>query len=142
MNDIVTAIRGILEPLDPEDDPELVPEVTVDDTAAQPLTFRPATLYVYPRQLAETPIETGPTARRDFTVMAVLTGPEAGESADERRSGDVSEFLDARREAYLAAVRANQHGVAWDFLRASEDAGPSNLEVRAIALRLSGYVIV
>lgn len=136
MNAIVAEIRRILEPDDPYS------EIAVDESAARPLTFRPRTLYVYPGQLTENPIETGPTARRDFSVSVILTGPEAGEEADGVRSPEVSAFLDEKREAYLATVRAHQHGTAWDFLRASEDVGPSNLEIRALSLRLSGYVIV
>lgn len=139
MNDIVAEVRTILEP-----DP-IAPafrDVAVDETGAKPLAFRAETLYVWPGPLAEAPVETGPTARRDFTVSVVLTGPEAGEEADGRRSVDVSDWFDEKREAYLEAVRANQRGTAWHHIRAAEDNGPANLELRALSLRLTGYVIV
>lgn len=139
MNDVLAAVRAMLEP-DPGY-PSPVP-VTVDTTDAKPLRTAPLTLYVYPERVVEVPVETGPTARRDFIVAVVVTGPDAGEEAAQQRDPDVSAFLDARREAYLAAVRANRHGTAWHHIAAAEVAGPATLEHRSLALRLTGYVIV
>lgn len=136
---IVEAVRELLEP---EPTPPALREVAVDTTAAKPLKSAARTLYVYQETLTESPIETGPTARRDFVLMAVLTGPDAGEEARSARDIAVSGFLDGRREAYLAAIRGARHTTDWDHIRAAEVAGPATLEHRSIALRLTGYVIV
>jgi hypothetical protein len=139
VNDILAAVRDLLEP---EPVPPAVRAVAVDTTGAKPLVTVARTLYVYPERVAEAPVETGPTARRDFVIAAVVTGPDAGEEASSQRDPEVSAFLDGKREAYLAAVRANRHGTAWHHLSAAEVAGPTTLEHRSLALRLTGYVIV
>lgn len=140
MNAVLAAVRALLEP-DPED-PEEEREVAVDETSAVPLKWRPKTLYVSTVQLAERPIETGPTARRDFAVSVLLTAWEAGEEADSRRSAEVSTWLDTKLEAYLAALRGARHASDWDHIQAAVDRRPANLELRALSLRLTGYVIV
>lgn len=132
--EILADIRTVLEPGD---------AIAKDLTDAKPFAYAPATLYVYPERVSEVPIETGPTRRRDFTVRVELTGPDAGEESGQARDGSVSAFLDERRGAYFAAVRANERGARWDHLRAAEDPnGPATLQVRGIGLRLSGYQIV
>lgn len=132
--EILADIRTILEP---------GAAVAKDLTEAKPFAYAPQTLYVYPERVSEVPIETGPTRRQDFTVRVELTGPDLGEEASQQRDQAVSAFLDGRRGAYFAAVRANERGARWDHLRAAEDPnGPATLQVRGIGLRLSGYKIV
>lgn len=138
MNDILEAVRALLEP-DPDPDPR---DVALDETNAKPFDWRPSTLYMWPEAIAETGIESGPTARQDFSIAVVLTGSAEGEEADRRRSGDLSDFLDDRRDAYLAVVRSNQRTALWGHLQAGSAIAPATLQLRSIGLRLSGYRIV
>lgn len=140
MNEIIAAVRELLEPA-PED-PEEPVLVAVDETAARPFAWAEQTLYVYEEATVDTPIETGPVVRQDFTLRAVLTGPRLGEEAKQTRLPAVSTFLDTRRDAYLAAVRASQRTALWGNLRAASAPGPATLQVRSIALRITGYRIV
>jgi hypothetical protein len=100
VNDILEAVRELLEP-DPDPEPR---DVALDETNAKPFDWRPSTLYMWPEAIAETGIESGPTARQDFSIAVVLTGSAEGEEADRLRSrDDLSDFLDERRDTYLAA---------------------------------------
>jgi hypothetical protein len=119
-----------------------VRDVAIDETYAKPLAFRAETLYVWAETVTDVPLESGPTAREDFDLRVLLTGPEAGEEASSQRSAEVSEWLDGKREVYMAAVRANGRTTDWGHLRASATPGPANLQLRSLALRLSGYRIV
>lgn len=138
MNDILDALRPLLEP-DPDPDPR---EVALDETNAKPFTWSPSTLYLWCSGVTETGIESGPVVRQDFTIEVVVTGPEVGEEAHQKRDPAVSTLLDTRREQYLAAVRANQRTTLWGHLRAASATAPATLQLRSSALRLSGYRVV
>jgi hypothetical protein len=138
VNDILAAVRELLEP-DPDPEPR---DVAVDETSAKPFDWRPSTLYIWPEAIAETGIESGPTARQDFSIAVVLTGSAEGEEADRLRSSDLSDFLDERRDTYLAAIRENQRTALWGHLQAGSATAPATLQLRSIGLRLSGYRIV
>lgn len=138
MNDVLAAVRALLEP-DPDPDPRVV---ALDETNAKPFTWLPSTLYAWVSQLSEIGIESGPVVRQDFAIDVVLTGPDAGEEPMRERDPDVSDFLDTRRDVYLAAVRTNQRTTLWGHLRAASANAPATLQLRSTALRLSGYRIV
>lgn len=139
IQDIVAAARELLEP-DPT--PPDVATVTKDETGAQPLVWRPRTLYVWPTANRVVPIESGPTGRQDFTLQAVYVA-DGHEEAVSERSADVSDELDEKRGAYMDAARHNQVTSTWDHIRASErTTPPRTLQERAVAIELSGYRIL
>ena len=138
MIEILDALRALLEP-DPTPDPRVV---ALDEANAKPLKSLPLTLYLWVTQVSETGIESGPTARQDFVIDLVLTGPDAGEEPALERDPVVSSFLDTRRAGYLAAIRSNQRTSLWGSLRAASATAPATLQQRSTALRLSGYRIV
>jgi hypothetical protein len=131
--DVVAGLRAILEP-----DPDAV---EVDETGAEPLSRATDTLYVYPVRVAESSIESGPTARQDFEVVAVFA-VAASESAQRRRDEEVSAELDSRLGRYLAAVRGHRATPLWDFIQAAQRPAPTSLTSRAVALGITGYRIV
>ena len=140
MNDLVAAVRAILEPLPTPPDEPLV---AIDETCAKPFSYKPRTLYLYPTRVVETAFESGTARRQDFTLVAEVTAADEGEEPDLERKTTVSEFLDDRREAYFAAIRDNQVSSDWLYLRAAEEGpGPATLEHRSLALRLTGYRFV
>lgn len=140
IDDIVTAARNLLEP-DPT--PPAVATVTKDTTGAAPLIWRPKTLYTYPSPAGnrEVPIETGPTARQEFSILAVYVADGHEESVDERDPAVTAE-LDAKRDAYMAVARHNRVNSTWHHIRATERTPPRTLQSRAVAIELSGYRIV
>lgn len=139
IGDIVAAARELLEP-DPT--PPAVATVTKDLTGAKPLVWRGKTLYVYPVANREVPIETGPTARQDFTLLAVYVA-DGHEEAVLERDPDVEAELDAKRAAYMAVARHNRVTTTWHHMRATERSNPPRtLQSRAVAIELSGYRIL
>lgn len=137
--DIVAALRDLCEP-DPT--PPALPTVIKDLAGAQPFAWTPGTLYVYPTRNVETPIETGPTARQDFTVTAVYVD-DSGEEPDQERDPAVSARLDAKRDAYMAVARTHRTTTVWHHIRAAEaNRSPRTLQARAVAIDFSGFRIV
>lgn len=134
MSALLEAIRALVED----------PDVATDETGAEPYDWRPGTQYVYEADGSpvERAFETGPTARQDFAVRFVYVA-EAHEEASRDRDAAVTAALEARRDAVLAAVRANRANATWLHLDAEAEARPpATLTSRAIALRLTGYRFV
>lgn len=138
IQDVVDAIRDLLEPAPVDPDPVIVER---DLTGAKPFIWQGGTFYVYPTRLVETPIETGPVVRQDFGVAAVFV-LSSTEEADLKRDADISAALDAKLGAYLAAVRTNHVTTLWGHLRAAMATPPHTLQTRAIALDITGYRLV
>lgn len=136
--DVVAAVRDLLEP-DPV--PPAV-ATTKDETAAEPFAWEPDTLYVYPIESGETPIETGPTARQDFALLAVYVA-DSHEEAGQRRDPATSALLDAKRARYIDAVRLNRVSPTWLHLRATERRNPPRtLQSRAVAIEIRGFRVI
>lgn len=133
IQDLVAAMRDLLEP---------DPEVNRDLAGEEPLKWDEDTLYVFPFRNVTTPIETGPTVRQDFGLVAVWVA-RGGEEARQKRSVEVSAALDVKRGAYMEAVRTNQVTAVWDHIQAAERARPPRtLQARAVAIEVTGYRIV
>lgn len=134
MNAILDVVAGLRELLEPGD------TVTKDETGAPPLEHKPEVLYAYadPVRLLETPIDTGPTIRQDFTVVAEFM-ESSSENALQRRDVEVSEPLDDRLGRWLAAVRTNQVTAIWMHIRAAARPAPRKMTGRGIAIAISGY---
>lgn len=136
--DVVERVRLLLEPDD---------QVEVDEGGAAPKEWATAgadeaRLYVFPDpRLREVPFESGPTARQDFTVHAVLVAPSA-EEALKQTDAELSAWLDEKRGTYLEAVRLNRTTETWHHLVAAERPAPRTLTTRSLALELSGYRFV
>ena len=106
-----------------------------------PDDWAPERLYVYPTALRETPFESGPGRRQDFTIAAVFVAP-SGEAARQLVDEDVDEYLDELRGRYLDAVRHNAVTVLWHHMTAAEARAPRTLEGRGVAFDLTGYRLV
>lgn len=133
--DITAALRALLEPVGPG-------QAVVDLSDAEPFTWEGDTFYLYPIANAETAIETGPTARQDFGLMAVYVA-DSHEEADMERSQAVSAALDAKRAQYIDAVRMNRVTTTWHHIRAAERPNPPRtLQSRAVAIEIRGYRVI
>lgn len=143
IQDVVTGIRDLLEPVPADPDPG-DPVVIRDTTGAKPFVWEAGAdgaIYVYPTRVAEIPIETGPVVRQDFAIAAVFVLPGDEEPAMERDAA-VSAALDAKLGTYLAAVRSHHVTTLWGHLRASMANPPRTLQTRAVALDITGYRIL
>lgn len=137
--DVVAEVRDLLEP-DPV--PPATTTLTKDETAAEPFVWEPDTLYVYPVSSGETPIETGPTARQDFALLAVYVA-DSHEEPGMRRDPAVSSLLDTKRAQYIDAVRSNRVSPTWLHLRATERSSPPRtLQSRAVAIEIRGFRVI
>lgn len=136
VQDLVAAARVLLEPAD---------QVDVDETGAEPLDWAAAAegcWYVFPAPpIAEVPFESGPTARQDFRLRAVLVVPSS-ESALRQRDPDISAWIDEKRASSFDAIRRNRSTVTWHHIVATEVPGPELLTKRSLALDLTGYRFV
>lgn len=133
---------ALLDLLEPDPTPPALPTVTKDETGEEPFAWAADTLYLYPIRNAETPIETGPTARQDFAFLAVFVA-DSHEEARHRRKASISSQLDAKRVQYMNAVRNNRVTSTWHHIRASERPNPPRtLQSRAVAIEISGFRIV
>lgn len=134
VQDLVAAMRDLLEP-DPAD-------VVKDLGGEEPLVWDPNTFYVFPFRNTTVPIETGPTVRQDFGLLAIFVA-EAHEEARLERKPEVSALLDTKRGAYMEKVRLNQSTVLWNHVRAAElRRAPRTLQGRAVAIEITGYRII
>lgn len=134
IRDVCAGIAALLEPSS---------QAEIDETSSPPFSWEPGRLYVYPTSQRFTPIESGPTVRQDFDLLAVYVEEGEGEEALRRRSAELSDALDQKADGYTRAVRTNQRTALWDNIQAALDARPpATLQTRAIALRISGYRIV
>lgn len=122
----------------------------VDATGAQPFEYAPNHLYCWmPEPSVYTPAGTRDTVgrndREDFGYLAVYVPPQATGAASERRtktrSRALSELLDTKAEAYIAAVAAIPvNRPHWLHLAAVvEHDHIRTLDVRAVGIRLRGY---
>lgn len=137
--DLALGLVDLLEPVDHEDDPEAPVR---DRTAAEPLRWSGNTLYCFPFRNETRPIETGPTVRQDFGLVAIFVAPSAEESRSER-DPEISALLDAKRAAYMELVRTHQTSLLWDHIQAAErQRPPRTLQTRAVAIEVTGYRIV
>lgn len=132
--DVVVALRSALEP---------DAQVDVDETGTKPIDWEAAepALYVFPLRLREAAFETGPTARQDFAVAAVIVAP-SDEEARRRIDVDLADWLDEKLGAYLDVVRRNRSTALWHHLEAAERPAPQVLTARARALEISGFRFV
>lgn len=132
--DICDALALVLEPLaDPN-------TVVVLDT--EPGEFEQDRLYVWPTRWDEVPFETSSARRQEFDVLAVYMPEAEGEEATGERSRDLADLLDAKRAAYMAAIRHNQTTTVWGFIRAAVEAAPVTIQSRGAQVRVSGWRIV
>lgn len=137
--DVVGVLRDLLEP-DPT--PPATTTLTKDKTGAQPLEWDPDTFYIYPGPTAETAIETGPTARQDFSVIAVYVA-DSHEEASSERDAATSTLLDTKRAQYIDAVRTHRVTTTWHHIRAVErSTPPRTLQSRAVAIEIRGFRII
>lgn len=113
-----------------------------DDTAEQPFDFTAGTLYVWEESSVQRPIDTG-GVREDFVIMAAI--PErTSEEALGKRSRETSLALDAHRNRMLYLIRHHASVAGfWDHIEgASVPSFLRQLELRGIAVRISGYRII
>lgn len=104
-------------------------------------------LYVYPIRVVESQFETGPTRRQDFTIALVYITDDLGEGAALDLDEDLADTLDAKRGAYMAAIRQNYWpGAAvprhpWEHLGpvTADTPDPRPIDKRSAAVRVSGW---
>ncbi len=134
IGDVCAGVAALLEP-------DL--QADIDEAAVEPYSWVAGKLYVYPTRQRFTPIESGPTVRQDFDLLAVYVADGEGEEATRERSAELTSELDRKADSYARAVRTNQWTVLWDNLVAGLDVRPpTTLATRALAVRVSGYRIV
>jgi len=134
ITDVCAGVATILEPTQQAD---------IDETWIEPYEWAPGRLYVYPTRQRFTGIESGPTARQDFELLAVYVVSGEAEEAKRQRSADITAALDAKASEYETAIRHNQRTELWDHLAANLDVRPpATVATRAVALRVSGYRLV
>lgn len=142
---VVDAIRDLCEPPDQADDTRSIAGVLIDRTCAQPIgDAQPNTIYAWEAACRERPIGTG-EVQQDFEVTVLYIVDGKGEEGVLQRSREVSEALDERRAAYMKLVRDFANIPPWDSgnIQATSDADfIRQLEVRGIAIRVTGYRLV
>jgi hypothetical protein len=132
MLDLVDAILDLVEPNDDQ--------VAKDRAGEEPLTWTPGTLYAYGFRNADTVIESGPTRRQDWGVRLVFVAPSDGEEATRERKREVSDVLEEKRIAYMAAIAEAQVSPVWLFAQAAESpTRPRTLQTRALAIDITGW---
>lgn len=117
------------------------PDVVTDDTGAEPQTFDPNTVYVFPDGDSElVGAETGPPGRQNFDVLAVFMADDRGEEARRERTQDVTTVLLSRRDTWIDRLQQRESCDLWAHISVSSDEDyTSNFEGRAIAVRVQGY---
>lgn len=132
---IIDALQALVEP-----DPETGP--TIDDAASQPFDFAGNTLYAWEENSMRRSIGTGGEVREDFTIVLVYCS-EAAEEAWSQRSREISIALDAKRTAYLDAIRSHEGVGPWGYISGASDPDfVRAFEVRGIAVRVTGWRIL
>lgn len=157
MNDVLDAIAGILEPgtASPSTDSDgsqtrvATSGVVVDLNASEPMVYRTNHLYLWTELDQYNPEGAGSpqiSVREDFQLIAVFAGDAGEEEAQQQRTRAVSDALDAKATAYLAAIAANRSRFAdlsaspWQHLQAVVDHDLARLfNVRSVAVRITGY---
>ena len=117
-----------------------------DRTGAEPFVFdgRPDTLFGFEidddrRGTAGVSSGAGEDLVR-FAVELVYVADSGLEEAEQLRRRSVSSAIDAKRELYVARIRAVRSGASWQDLRCAVDVDyVRSWQVRGFALRLYGY---
>lgn len=137
--DLCSALANLLEPEPEEPAVRAVTPIVLD---TEPLTWEKEHLYVYPLRVAEETFETGPTRLQRFDLSVVYV-TDSGDEARSERDPVLAAALDAKRGAYMAAVRQNYHNQVWEHLTAlADDARPRGLDKRSAAVRITGWRLV
>jgi hypothetical protein len=117
-----------------------IPSSSVDDSSAMPDLYDPDTLYLWEASDSRRPQGVS-TKRHEFEFQAVYAAPDLGEEA-RMQNGDraVTNALDSRLSAMLAAIRASQHTTEWSNLTVRVDPDfMANYGARGFMLRINGY---
>jgi hypothetical protein len=148
--DVVDGLRDLLEPPDAQNDGFSLNGVAIDRSCAEPIGDAQAnTVYAWEEACRDKPIGTG-EVQRDFEIVVLYVADGAGELAIGQRSRDVSEALDAKREAYMKLIRENANiGFGGDAptgrgnIQATSDADAlRQFATRGIAIRVTGWRLV
>lgn len=117
--------------------------IAVDESGERPYDWTPETLYVWEESSAWTSIGTG-EKREDFVVMAAIA-EATGEEAAGQRSRETTVALYGYRDAFLEAIRTHANTGPWadgNIEGASVPAYLRQLDVRGVAVRISGYRLI
>lgn len=138
--DVCSSLSTLLIPVPVPPDPDTIARIVLD---TEPLEWITETLYVYPVAVDEVPFETASGRRQEFDLMAVYVTDNDGEEAQLTRSPALAIRLDDVRGTMLAAIRDNQSGPPWGFIRGStNDTSPRTLDKRSASVRITGWRIV
>jgi len=130
VNDICDKLAALIEP-----DPTLR-----DDSCAQPSTYDPDRLYVWPRIVLMDPEGDGSVDRERFDIRVEWAADRLGEGEPDR---EVSDAIAARAYALAAVVRANRTNQAlWDSLSVGFDfEALRGFDVRGFRASVQGYML-
>lgn len=114
-----------------------------DDSGEQPYDWKVNTLYVWEESSVQRPIGAEGEVREDFVIMAAIA-EATGEEAFGQRERATTVALDAKRTRMLDLIRTNSSIAGqWDHIEgASLPSFLRQLELRGIAVRISGYRII
>ncbi len=119
-------------------------DLATDDTCERPYEWKPDTLYVWEESSNHEPFESGPVVRENFVIVAAIA-ERTNEEARGERSRETTEALYGHRDRMLDLIRLNRSVGLWEdgHLRAESVPGYlRQLEIRGIALRITGYRLV
>jgi hypothetical protein len=119
------------------------PTVALDESSAEPDTYRKNTLYLWEGSDKRRP-QAVSQKRHAFEFTAVYAADDLGEEA-RMQDGDrrVSNALEVKLAAFLAAIRQNQHASEWSNLTVRIDPDfLASYGMRGFALRIAGYRVM